>query len=766
MKKLGLPLVLVATIALGGALGYGIWKVRPLTAEAYLESAKTYYDQKKYLEAIIQSLNTLQKDARNRDARYLLSLSYMAQQDLPHAVGALRALLEYYPHDVEANLQLGRIYLTAGRGSPDLFRQARELADHILSKDPNNVNALILLGNAAAGLQDYNASVESFEKALGLDPQNLSAVVGLGTTQTLQKNYPDAERAFLRAREIRPQDKDVLISLANYYGAVGDNAKAELVFQEVLSLYPAERAVYLQVVNFYNRLGRFQDVEKALRNAQAKSDQSPEPSLALADLYMAKDQPAAARKLLLELKEKFPKDLDVASKVALNFIVEQPDQAQAEIDEILTAAPQNPVGHVLLGELQFLSGRYDDAEKTLGSPPAVDGRFPQVHFFLGNLALRKNQVDQAVVHYQQSLSVNSRYVPARTALAEVFLNRGKVEDSKEEIRKALEVKPDYVPARLLRASAESANKNFAGAEEELKALAKQEPDNALVYRQMALYSDSRGRTADAEKNLLHALDLKPESPELIRDLTLLYIRTKQTDKAVKRIKAIPDAKKDANYYELLGLAYSQGGKVQDAETAYKKALEKDPSRVSTDTYLFQNYMRGGRLDEALKVVDDIIRKNPNSVGAYGVKGHIYETQGRIDEAKRYYTEALKIDSTAEGPANNVAYILAEQGTDLQTALGYAQTARRKQPDNPSIADTLGWVHYKLGNYVLARAQLEFAISKQPDNAEFQYHLGMIYKANKQLAEAEKALRKAGNSPQDFKEKGLAQSALRETTSSK
>ena len=763
MKKILFPLILVATVALGGVLAYSIWKAKPQTAQAYFESGKSYFEQKKYPEAIIQFLNAVRKDPRNRDARYYLALAYVNQQDLPHGVNELRALLEYYPEDVDANLQLGGIYLAAGRGNPELFRQAQEIATKILAKDPNNINALILSGNASAGLQDYTTSVDLFEKALGLDPQNLSAVVSLGTTQTLQKNYAEAERAFLRAREINPQEKSVLLSLGNYYRARQQMDKAEPIFKEALSLYPTDRRIYLQVVDFYYQAGRLQDVENVLRSVQAKNSADPEPFLILSDLYTARDRTEDARKLLLELKEKFPKNLDVSTKVALNFLLEQPERAKTEIDEILKAEPNNAVGHVLLGEYQFVSGKYDEAEKTLSTAPAVDSAFPQVHFFLGNIAMQKGQADQAMFHYQKSLAVNGKYVPARVALAEIFLNKGKIADSKEEIRKALEVKSDFVPARLVKATLDNANKDFSGAEQELTNLAKEQPDNALVYRQMALYYDSRGRAADAEKNFIKAVELKPDSPELLRDLILFYARGKQNDKAIQRINAIPENKKQAVHYELLGLVYSQSGKDQEAEVAYQKALEKDPNRSSSGLYLFATYMKTGRVDDGLKTLDGMIQKNPSNFSMIAAKGQIFESQGKIREAKDIYSQALKINPDFDLAANNLAYILAEEGSDLQTALRYAQTARQKSPENPSIADTLGWIYYKMGNHLLARSQLEFAVSKQPDNAVYQYHLGMIYKANKQMSDALAALSKAVNSPNAFKEKSLAQAALKEVT---
>ena len=168
-----------------------------------------------------------------------------------------------------------------------------------------------------------------------------------------------------------------------------------------------------------------------------------------------------------------------------------------------------------------------------------------------------------------------------------------------------------------------------------------------------------------------------------------------------------------------------------------------------------------RLVAGLKKLDEMVQKNPSNPSAFAVRGSIYESQGNIEEAKKSYAQALQIDPNSEVAANNLAYLVAENGGDLQSALGWAQAARKKQPQNPGIADTLGWIYYKLGNHVLARDQLQYAVSIEPGNGVFQYHLGMIYKANKQLSDAERAFRKAINIPKEFKEKNLAQAALKE-----
>jgi len=124
MKKYLYLAVLVVTVLVGVFLGYSIWKASPQTAQQFFSSGKSYYEQKKYSEAIIEFLNVLQKDARNRDARYLLAESYLGQQNANAAARQLNALLEYYPDDAQAQLQLGNIYLLGGQTDPKFVRQA------------------------------------------------------------------------------------------------------------------------------------------------------------------------------------------------------------------------------------------------------------------------------------------------------------------------------------------------------------------------------------------------------------------------------------------------------------------------------------------------------------------------------------------------------------------------------------------------------------------------------------------------------------------
>jgi len=761
MKRAVVSIALVAVVALGGVLAYAVWKGKFARPQDYFESGKKYYEQEKYPEAVIQFLNAIQRDGRHRDAWYFLALTYEEQHDLERAAVALRGLLEAYPEDVTANVELGRLYLEVGQVNSEFFRHAQELADKVLAKDPQNVKALVLSAHVAAGQKNYTTAAELYEKAIQIDPKAQEALLGLGVMKAVQKKYGEAEETLLKARDADPTNKSALRLLSSFYRAVGENSKAEAVIKDALTLNPTDTKTISQALGFYDKTGRFDEVEMILREEQAKKPDNPGPSLLLVDFYDSKNRPADAEKLLNETKQRFPKSIDVAEKIAVRYLEAKPDRARPEIDLIMKSEPNNPIGHVLLGELQFQTGQYDAAEATFGKKPALDSPFPQPHYFLGRIAFNKGQTDSAIDHYQKALAINRNFLPGRVELADALLSKGRLADSREEVRKVLSVDPTYGQAWLVKIALDRIENKTSDLEQELSALMKDQPQNPLVFREAALYSDSRGRTADAEKNYLRVLELQPESQQALSELIGFYIRQKMTDRAIQRLNAIPDDKKQAFHYELLGLTYSQARQLPAAENAYKTALRKDPSRTSSDLYLFTDYLRAGRTDDALQALNDALKQNPKDTGTLTVKGTFYESQGKIDEAAKIYSEVLKMDPNSDVAANNLACILAEQGRDLQSALQYAQMVRKKQPDSPTAADTLGWVYLKLGNYIMAREQGRFAVSKDPNNGTFLYHLALSYKGANQTSEALATLKKAVRIPRDFKEKSLAQAALKD-----
>ena len=85
---------------------------------------------------------------------------------------------------------------------------------------------------------------------------------------------------------------------------------------------------------------------------------------------------------------------------------------------------------------------------------------------------------------------------------------------------------------------------------------------------------------------------------------------------------------------------------------------------------------------------------------------------------------------------------AEQGGNLDEALGFAQVAKEKMPDNAAVVDTLGWLYYLKGRYLSAISELLDSLKLDPLNPIIHYHLGLAYFKNDQPGEAKEFFEKA------------------------
>ena len=89
----------------------------------------------------------------------------MKAGDGGNAVREFVRAADLLPDDADLQIQVGNFLLASGR-----FDDARVRAEQVLNRTPENVDALVLRGNAMAGLKDLDGALTEFEKAAAADP--------------------------------------------------------------------------------------------------------------------------------------------------------------------------------------------------------------------------------------------------------------------------------------------------------------------------------------------------------------------------------------------------------------------------------------------------------------------------------------------------------------------------------------------------------------------------------------------------------------------
>jgi cellulose synthase operon protein C len=167
----------------------------------------------------------------------------------------------------------------------------------------------------------------------------------------------------------------------------------------------------------------------------------------------------------------------------------------------------------------------------------------------------------------------------------------------------------------------------------------------------------------------------------------------------------------------------------------------NPHNVDALILLSKVQMARGERDSAIATAYQLVARSPQDVHSYFFAGTMEELVGRTQKAGELYRKALQMEPNYAPAANNLAYLMVQRGEDLDSALSRAQIARQKMPDSASAADTLAWVYYHKGLYGFAADLLREALQRNPRNATYHYHLGMVYEKqnNKPAAETQKEL---------------------------
>ena len=123
-------------------------------------------------------------------------------------------------------------------------------------------------------------------------------------------------------------------------------------------------------------------------------------------------------------------------------------------------------------------------------------------------------------------------------------------------------------------------------------------------------------------------------------------------------------------------------------------------------------------------------------------GFLAQATGDVTGAKKAYEAAVKANPRAGAASNNLAWLYATTGGNLDTGLMLAQAARSQLPDVADVADTLAYVYYKKEMPGFALPLMLDIVEKHANNAIYQFHLGLIYAQAGEDGKARVALTKA------------------------
>ncbi|MEZ6047869.1 MAG: tetratricopeptide repeat protein [Planctomycetaceae bacterium] len=180
----------------------------------------------------------------------------------------------------------------------------------------------------------------------------------------------------------------------------------------------------------------------------------------------------------------------------------------------------------------------------------------------------------------------------------------------------------------------------------------------------------------------------------------------------------------------------------DALQAVKQARALNDS----DQLHFQEawiHYRAHQDDEAIALFEEFRVKEGTiptlNRSAHLLLSNLYVQKGDVANGEKVLEDLIKFDPENPTVNNDLGYLYADQGKNLEDAEKMIRKAVAAEPENAAYLDSLGWVLFKLGKYEEAITHLEKAIGiLEEGDPTIWNHLGECYHALNKEEEAQKA----------------------------
>lgn len=673
-----------------------------------------------YEKAKLEFTNAIHIDPQSPDSFERMGAIWTEQGAPMRAGPYLARARELAPGDMPNRLNLARLYMIMGA-----LPEARKEAETVFQQAPTNADALRLIVEASRTPQEF---ADAQQKLQQFPSKNNSTYLIAEATLALKRADVDTGEKFL--------------------------AEALRLDPKAASAHTAMAAVQLMK----------RDVQKAGAEFKAAADDSPMRSTERIQYAEFQAQTGAAAEAIASLKAITAQAPDYLPAWRLlgqiAFSQKHYDEALSLLENVFSHDPDNTDSRMVQAQVLVAKGAGPQAVEVL---QRLDKAYPKVASIKLQLArayLLSNNTADAVAALNDALALEPENVDAKLLLAEVNLRGGDAQSVIDEATDILKKRPGLNRAELLLADAYRLQGRLDDAAGVFRDQIKASPTNTNAYLALGIILRQQQKNADARAMFEKVLELTPAQPFAVDQLVDMDLADKAFDVALKRAQAQVSASADSAAARVLeGKVYAAQQQWDQAEASFKAALEKDPGYLAAYNPLIDAYMAANQLPQAAEQIEQLQAKNSATPAGLMQLGLIYEKLGEFAKAAGTYEKLIALKPDFGAALNNLAYLYAEKLNQIDKAAETGRKARALQPGDPAIADTLGWVFYRQGDYPQSLSLLQESVSKLADNPEVQYHFGSAAYMMGQEEIARNAYQKAVAGPTDFPGKDEARRRL-------
>jgi Flp pilus assembly protein TadD len=431
----------------------------------------------------------------------------------------------------------------------------------VLTVNPNDEEALNLLG-AIRGQQRRYAEAESlYRRVLQINTNSLLAHRGLGSTLIAENRPDEAIEEFKSAMNLAPKDQGLKVELARLDASRGRFEQALSVLQTIPAGQLPPEAIPVKASGLL-AAGRGAEATKLVE--QAKSSSSAE--LGLAEVFLDAKLPADALRCL---------------EYAASNLKRRPARF-----------------YYLEGRAFQAMGKSESAVNSFELALAADPKLSDAMVAIAEVQANRNLHKDAVVELQKALALSPDNLVVLRHLVVEATKAGNAQASLDAASTLAAKSPDN-PDDLYLAGAAMLQQNSSGASKALESYVALRADNAKAWLGLGISYVQQRKYAEARGPLERSLKLDANIAEAEYQLGVASKNVGTSDEAIQHFeRAVKLQPQHAKALWNLGNLYLQGGDLQKAQQALQSAETIDPNNLETEYDLGLVLSKQGKPDLA------------------------------------------------------------------------------------------------------------------------------------------------------------------------
>ncbi|UCE88222.1 MAG: tetratricopeptide repeat protein [Pseudomonadota bacterium] len=403
------------------------------------------------------------------------------------------------------------------------------------------------------------------------------------------------------------------------------------------------------------------------------------------------------------------------------------DEALFHLEQVIAAGGDQGEhqGYMLVTSLLSKESDKQAAMEVMSKLVAERQESPDAQFAYAQLAALMGELDDAYNAIQRAVELRPEWSKAHMLRANILVRQGRNAEAMQRLDASVREYPKNTELRMFYARMLVDERRLSEAREQFTLLLEASPDNGDAIYALGLLSLQLNELKDAEKRFMHLVKSGQRVNEASYYLGQIEENRRNYDKALRWYGVVRSGQYRVDAQLRISVVLARQGQVEQARERLRN-IDTESAEVQLRVYLAEGEIlrEAKRHQEAFELYSDALRDMPDNSQLLYARALAAEKLDRLDIAEQDLRHILKSDPDNAQALNALGYTLADRSDRLQEALGYIERAHNLRPNDPAVIDSLGWVHYRLGNYEKALLHLRraFELLKDPEIAA---HLGEV-----------------------------------------